>query len=279
MLSTHNKVPAVARDSGAVGSKVEAIANAARPKVRMAPLRRSQNELGFGPFYIEACSFRSSVSGESHHALFRELGITEFCQSAMSTRSKGKVARQPCFERSTANSRSRIAQFEWSCGFRLFAFRLEENNRHAQPLEFIEIAREFGKERPVLIGEWQPDKLTGFVVNYSNSVRSFGRPVISPSKMAAKDVLGPLVPLKADQRHRREMQLASGFESLMQGVRFFARCWTCRALAVVKFDAPEWILFRYNFGVEPLDRVPGPRHPDNAYVSLPNATFDALSFL
>jgi hypothetical protein len=65
----------------------------------------------------------------------------------MAARGECKIGRQLDIFSRLSHSRPRVSHFERTCRLRLFAFRFEQNDRHAKLLKPIEISRQFGKQR------------------------------------------------------------------------------------------------------------------------------------
>ena len=75
-------------------------------------------------------------------------------------------------------------------------------------------------------------------------------PVVGPGQVTGEHVLGTLVPLATDQRHRGEVRFAGRDERVMQCVGFGTRRRLLRALAVL--EAFERIVQRDNAWVEAI---------------------------
>jgi hypothetical protein len=95
--------------------------------------------------------------------------------------------------------------------------------------------------------------------------------------VTGEHVLGTLVPLETDQRHRGEVRFSGRDERVMQCVGFGTRRGPVRALAVL--EAFERIVQRDNAWVKAEHRIPGARHPDHAEVGLAEAALDARAAL
>ncbi len=97
--------------------------------------------------------------------------------------------------------------------------------------------------------------------------------------MPLNDVFRALVPFETNQGHSRKMRLTGRNERVVEGVGFLARRRSCRPFSVVFFDATEWIVARYNLGVEALHDVPGARHIGQSKVGGADPSLDTFAFL